>query len=164
MVFKNLAMCAAGAAAVLFSGLMIRQRSLYVGAVCLLAVLLQTAVFFFLSQAPLLAFLQIMVHAGAVMVLIVIAIMASSSSLEEAGGIWARLSIPWPLAALGLLIPFLQVAYLMLRDGMAPFGAIPSYSVQSRLGAVLFGSYAPATEAVGLLLFVSALALVNGRR
>lgn len=149
----------AGILAVFFSGLMVFQRSLYASAVCLLAVLLQAAVLFFVAGAPLLAFLQIMIYAGAVMVLIVVAIMAAPS--PPTGDLWSRLAIPWPLAVVGLSLPFLEIAFLLLRSNLPAGFAGGALPVQARIGPVLFGPYAVATEAVTLLLFLSALAIVG---
>ena len=158
-------MCLSGAAAVVFAVLMVVQRSLYASAVCLLAVLLQTAVLFFFFGAPLLAFLQVMIYAGAVMVLVVVTIMAAPGPLAK-GERWGALSIPWPLAAAGLLLPVLELLILVLRAGLAPgpAGAVGGAALaQSGIGQALFEPYAVATEAVGLLLFLSALAVLKPR-
>lgn len=150
------ALDAVGAAAVLFAGLMLAQRSLYTAAVCLLAVLLQTAALFYLSGAPLLAFLQIMIYAGGVMVLIVVTIMASPEKMP-------KLTPPgWagkPLAVAALCVPAVLLGLLLSR------AAAPATTAGSAraLGPILFGPYAVATEAVTLLMFLAALALV-GRR
>ncbi len=151
----------AGALAVIFTALMVFQRSLYKGAVCLLVVLLQAAVIFYFSGAPLLAFLQVMIYAGAVMVLIVVAVMAAPFSPAEPS--WNRLSLPWPLAAAGLLLPVVEAVWLSYKNGAA---AAPSAAVApgaQAIGAILFGPYAAATEAVTLLMLLSALAVVGKR-
>lgn len=155
-----LALYLCGAAAVAFAVLMVLQRSLYLSAICLLAVLLQAAALFFIAGAPLLAFLQIMIYAGAVMVLIVVTIMAAPSPEEPAASRFARLSLPWPLAAAGLVLPLVEVFLLLSRGGAA---AVPARgaSVELSLGPVLFGPFAVATEAVTLLMFLSALALAG---
>jgi len=149
-------------AAVVFAVLMVAQRSLYASAVCLLAVLLQTAVFFFFFGAPMLAFLQVMIYAGAVMVLVVVTIMASPGPVVKDER-WGELSIAWPVAAAGLLLPVLELIALVMRSGL-PGGLVGGGALaQYRIGTVLFGPYAVATEAVGLLLFLSALAIVRPR-
>jgi NADH:ubiquinone oxidoreductase subunit 6 (subunit J) len=148
----------AGGIALVFTALMMFQRSLYASALCLLAVLLQTAVLFYLSGSPLLAFLQVMIYAGAVMVLVVVAIMATPSALDK---LWSRLSVPWPAAILGLALLLAELAALLLgRSGAA--AQAPAPPVQA-LGSILFGPYAVATEAVTVLMLLSALAIV-GRR
>lgn len=152
------ALCVSGAAAVVFAAMMVLQRSLYAAAICLLAVLLQTAAFFFFSGAPLLAFLQIMIYAGAIMVLIVVTIMAAPAPAEHR---FARLSAPWPLAAAGLMLPIAVVGAFLARKPLAPGGLGAAQTLQSSIGPVLFGPYAAATEAVTLLMFLSSLALVG---
>lgn len=155
-------MCAAGTAAAFFAWLMLFQRSLYACALCLLFVLMQTSVLFLLAGAPLLAFLQIMIYAGAVMVLVVVTIMAAPS--PPTGGGWSRLSIPRPLAVAGLLLPLAELAAIAARGGLPQAGAGGAgLGAQSRIGSVLFGPYALATEAVGLLMLLSGLAVL-GRR
>lgn len=153
-------MAVVSAVAVAFAVLMLAQRSLYSAAICLLVVLFQVAVLFFLAGAPLLAFLQIMIYAGAVMVLIVISVMAAPG---PQGQFWSQLSIPRPLAWILLLVIPAEVA-LAASQGLQPAaGVAGALSLQSALGTFLFGPYAVATEAVTLLMFLAALALVEER-
>ena len=149
-----------GAVAVAFAVLIILQRSLYLSAICLLGVLLQASALFFLSGAPLLAFLQIMIYAGAVMVLVVVTIMAAPVPV---GGRFARLSIPWPVAAAGLLLPAGQIFWALSRGADMTLAGTALPQAQAAIGPILFGPYAVATEAVTLLMFLSALALVKRR-
>jgi NADH-quinone oxidoreductase subunit J len=144
----------AGAVAVFFAGVMLFHRSLYVSAVSLLVVLVQTGVLFFLCGSPLLAFLQVMIYAGAVMVLVVITIVAAGSEGER----FADFSFPRPLAWLGLLAAASEAAFVLSR-GSAPAAAAVDPGLQARFGAVLFQPWALATEAVTLLMFLAALAI-----
>lgn len=157
----QMAMALAGLTAASFAVLMVFQRSLYASAICLLVVLLQAAVFFFFAGAPLLAFLQVMIYAGAVMVLVVVAVMSAPSPPAD---LWSRLSLPGPLVALGLLAPVLETVLFLWRGEHSPGSIGNALEVQSRIGPVLFGNYAVGTEAVGLLLFLSALAMTGSRR
>jgi NADH-quinone oxidoreductase subunit J len=152
----------AGATAVFFAILMLFQRSLYASAVCLLVVLLQSSVLYFVSGSPLLAFLQIMIYAGAVMVLVVITIMASP---EEAKNRWSSFTIRRPVAALGLSLPLGLAAAFLAQGAPVPVAnAAAAAQAQQVLGAVLFGPYSLATEAVGLLLLLSGLVLIEARK
>lgn len=144
----------AGAVAVFFAGVMLLHRSLYVSAVSLLVVLLQTAVLFLLCGSPLLGLLQVMIYAGAVMVLVVVTIMAAGAE----GGRFADFSFPKPLAWLGLIAAVAETA-LILSHGTAPAAVAVDPALQIQLGAVLFKPYALATEAVTLLMFLAALAI-----
>ena len=144
----------AGVVAVFFAGVMLLHRSLYVSAVSLLVVLLQTAVLFLLCGSPLLGLLQVMIYAGAVMVLVVVTIMAAGSE----GDRFSDFSFPKPLAWLGLIAAVAETA-LILSRGTAPVAVAVDPALQIHLGAVLFKPYALATEAVTLLMFLAALAI-----
>ncbi|MBI3289527.1 MAG: NADH-quinone oxidoreductase subunit J [Elusimicrobia bacterium] len=145
-----------GAVAAFFAGVMFFHRSLYVSAVSLLVVLLQTGMLFFLCGSPLLGFLQVMIYAGAVMVLVVVTIMAAGS---KSGERFTEFSFPRPLAWLGLIAAAAETAFLLSR-GVAPASVAVDPGLQARFGAVLFKPYALATEAVTLLMFLAALAIV----
>lgn len=144
----------AGAVAVFFAGVMFFHRSLYVSAVSLLVVLLQTAVLFLLCGSPLLGLLQVMIYAGAVMVLVVVTIMASGHEGER----FADFSFPRPLAWLGLASAVAETALILSRSEVAA-GVVADPTLQARFAAVLFQPYALATEAVTLLMFLAALAI-----
>lgn len=154
---NGIALLAAGAA-VVFTGVLALQRNLYVSALSLLGVLLMASVLFYFSGAPLLAFLQIMIYAGAVMVLVVVAIMAAPIRVRQA---WSKVSVPRPLAVLGALLPAAGLAVL-LAGGPPPVPA--AAAAEQALGSVLFGPYALATEAVTVLMLLAALAVVEDRR
>lgn len=145
----------AGIVAVFFAAVMLLHRSLYVSAVSLLVVLLQTAVLFLLCGSPLLGLLQVMIYAGAVMVLVVVTIMAAGAEGER----FADFSFPKPLAWLVLIVAVGEIA-LILSRGSAPAAVPVDPALQIQLGAMLFKPYALATEAVTLLMFLAALAIV----
>lgn len=147
----------AGAVAAAFAVAMLRSRSLYVSAVCLLVVLLQTALIFLLRGVPLLGFLQVMVYAGAVMVLVVITIMATGGGPSRA--LLADFSFPRWLASLGLAAGAAELALVLISGPQAP-SAEGSAALAGAFSALLFGAYAPATEAVTLLMFLAALAVL----
>lgn len=149
----------AGALAALFGTVMLLHRSLYVSAVCLLGALLQTGVIFAACGAPLLGFLQVMIYAGAVMVLVVVTVMAAGGAQ---GPRFAAFSFPRPLAWLGLAAAVVEAALLVGAAGQSrpPSLAAASPALQAGLGAALFKPYAIATEAATLLMFLASLALV----
>jgi NADH-quinone oxidoreductase subunit J len=155
----------AGAVAVFFAAVMLLSRSLYVSAVCLLVVLLQTAVIFLLRGAPLLGLLQVMIYAGAVMVLVVITIMATGGEPEKGFHRFADFSFSRAGAAGALLVfACFAVSALLARTAAtapAAAGVVPVLSVE--LGRTLFGGYAPAVEAATLLMFLAALAILPDR-
>lgn len=144
----------AGIVAVIFAAVMLMHRSLYVSAISLLVVLLQTAVLFLLCGSLLLGLLQLMIYAGAVMVLVVVTIMAAGDEGER----FSDFSFPRPLAWLGLIAAVAETAFI-LSHGTAPAAVAVDPALQNQLGAVLFKPYALATEAVTLLMFLAALAI-----
>ncbi len=148
----------AGVVAAFFSGVMLLHRSLYVSAVSLLIVLLQTAVLFILCGSPLLGLLQVMISAGAVMVLVVVTIMAAGSE----GNRFSDFPFPRPLAW-GILIIAVTEIVLILARGSASVAVAVDPALHLQLGAVLLKPYALATEAVTLLMFLAALAIAPER-
>lgn len=154
----------AAAVAVAFAGVMVFSRSLYVSAVCLLVVLLQTGVIFLLRGAPLLGLLQVMIYAGAVMVLVVITIMATGGEPEAGFQRLADFSFPRWLAVLGLAAAAVEIGMTLLLGGFSAAGVPPADpALGAAFSAALFKSYAPATEAVTLLMFLAALAVLPGK-
>ena len=149
----------AGLLAALFGVVMLTHHSLYVSAICLLAVLLQTGVIFAACGAPLLGFLQVMIYAGAVMVLVVVTVMAAG---RPVGARFAEFSFPRPAAWIGLALLLAEAAFLLSAPGSP--AALPASlpapgALQAGLGAALFKPYAVATEAATLLMFLASLSL-----
>lgn len=156
------AVALAGAVAVIFAGVMLMHRSLYVSALCLMVVLLQTGVIFLLRGAPLLGLIQVMVYAGAVMVLVVVTIMVSGGA-SGAGLRFADFSFPRWLAVLGLVAALVEAALTLAGLGPAPAMSPADVGLGAAFGRTLFTSYAVATEAVTLLMFLAALAVAPDR-
>jgi len=154
----------AGAVAVSFAAVMLFSRSLYVSAVCLLVVLLQTGLIFLLRGAALLGFLQVMVYAGAVMVLVVVTIMATGGEPGAGFKRFADFSFPRWLAALGLSAAAAEVALTLCVGGASGASVAAAAPADPALAAAfastLFHSYALATEAATLLMFLAALAVL----
>lgn len=149
-----------GTAAVLFAILLIFQKTLYGSAMCLLAVLLQIAAIFFILGAQLLGFIQVLVYAGAIMVLIVVAIMAGGPKLEK---LWAARQAPPLLAIFVLLFLGVELTALLFLGGPSPSGSVPALAPQleQEMAVLLFGRYAIITEIAGLMFLVAALAVVD---
>jgi NADH-quinone oxidoreductase subunit J len=159
-----LAVVISAAVAAAFACVMVFNRSLYVSAVCLLVVLLQTGVIFLLRGAPLLGLLQVMVYAGAVMVLVVITIMATGGEPEAGFQRLAEFSFPKWLAVLGLLAAAAEISATLIftRADAAPSAPAAPW-LSAAFATTLFKSYAPATEAVTLLMFLAALAVLPAK-
>jgi len=149
-----------GACAVLFAVLALFQRSLYASAMCLLVVLLQVAAAYFLMGARLLGLIQVLVYAGAVMVLLVVAVMASPPRLSER---WAGGMPKW-LAWLAVVLPAAELAMILRSVSGAPAPLRAGPGIDLRMALMLFGPYAPLTEAAGLLVLVAALSILKESR
>ncbi len=150
----------AGGLAVFFSVLMLFQKSLYAAAMCLLCVMLQVALLFSLAGSPLLGLMQMVIYAGAVMVLVVVVIMAFP---KPTGSLWGSFLLPRPVAAL-LLAGFLVELFLIFHGGAGSLSTAAVVPNNLAVGSVLFGAYSPATEAATLLMFLAGLALVGKRK
>jgi len=148
-----------GMLAVVFAVAALFQRTLYGAAMCLLGVLLETAALFVLVGAPMLGFLQVLVYAGAVMVLIVIAILSSPPRLAER---WADDSFPrwcaWlaPAALLGALI----ACGPSLCAAPSPLPAA-GRALELGMARLFFGPWALAVETVGVLVLVASLSVLR---
>lgn len=154
----------AGAVAVVFAGVMLLNRSLYVSAVCLLVVLLQTGLIFLLRGAALLGFLQVMVYAGAVMVLVVITIMATGGEPGAGFARFADFSFPRWMAVPILAAAAVEIGAVLYLGGRSSAAVAPAApELAGAFASALFNSYAPATEAATLLMFLAALAVLPGQ-
>jgi NADH-quinone oxidoreductase subunit J len=136
-------------------------RNPVTNAVCLVLALVFQAALFVTLEATFLAAVQVIVYAGAVMVLFLFVIMLLDVKVE------ARRPIPWSKVAVvgvGLTaviagIPKLIAAFPTAREPLRwsveakPFGA-------KELGTLLFTSYAPLFLLTGVLLLVATIGVV----
>jgi NADH-quinone oxidoreductase subunit J len=153
----SIALLLAGFLAGLFAVLMLFQATLYASALCFLVVLEQIAAFFDLLGSPLLAFLQVLLYAGAIMVLVVVSIMATPPRLRR---LWMEASLPRPLIVLALVLAALEFGTVIQIGALNP--ELPAWpALQSDLAAALFGRYAVYTEVVAVLIFLATLAVVE---
>lgn len=136
-------------------------RNPVTNAVCLVVALVFQAALFVTLEATFLAAVQVIVYAGAVMVLFLFVIMLMDVRVE------ARRPVPWPKAAAVLVgavavvagVPKLVAAFPAAREPLrwsaqsTPFGA-------KELGSLLFTSYAPLFLVTGVLLLVATIGVV----
>lgn len=148
-----------GGLAVILAVTALFQRTLYGAAMCLLGVLLETAALFVLVGAPMLGFLQVLVYAGAVMVLIVIAILSSPPRLTHR---WAEDPAPRWLAWSAPAAAFAALLACGPSLCAAP-SALPAAgpALELAMARLLFGPWALATETVGLLVLVASLSVLK---
>jgi len=117
----------------------------------LIVSLLSVAIVFFVIGAPFIAALEVIIYAGAIMVLFVFVVMMlnlgkKSTETErqwQRGGMWVGPSI---LA----LILIAEVAYMVAGPGTAVYGS--TVIEPKQLGIVLFGPYLIGVELASMLL------------
>jgi NADH-quinone oxidoreductase subunit J len=143
----------------LISGLVvISHRNQVIAALALAGNLVSIAGFYLLLNAQFLALLQVIVYAGAIMVLILFVIMLLNLPDEAKGrsGFFQR----W--LALGLATVFAVLLHLAVIDSLdLSFGQAPgSYGTVGVLGRALFTQFFYAFEAISLLLVVAMIGAV----
>jgi NADH-quinone oxidoreductase subunit J len=140
----------AGAVAVISTALMLTRLNVVHALLCLIVSFLATATVFFVLGAPFVAALEVIVYAGAIMVLFVfIAMMFNLGQHSVATekqwltpGIWIG-----PALLAGVLL--VEVVYL-LRGGAADTAALTVGPTE--VGMALFGPYAIGVELASMLL------------
>jgi NADH-quinone oxidoreductase subunit J len=141
----------AAAVAILSTVLMLRDLNVVHALLYLIVSLLAVAVVFYVIGAPFVAALEVIIYAGAIMVLFVFVVMMlnlgeHAVSMEKAWltpGIWIG-----PTVLAGVLL--CEVAYLVARGGGAHMGA--GMVAPKQVGMVLFGPYVIAVELASMLL------------
>ena len=149
VVFFVVAALAVGSAL----GLVLRRNPIH-GALFLVANLGAVAVLYLMLGAEFLAAAQVIVYAGAIMVLFVFAIMVLIPGKEETG--------PDPLRAVRLLAPplgvllFLLLAFVVVgRTAVPPGAAAPAPATIGALGRALFVRYLFPFELTSVLLLAA---------
>ena len=150
--------------AVVASALVIGQRNPMYSVMFLIVAFAALAGLYIQLDAPFVAVAQIIIYAGAIMVLFLFVVMLLNVPQED-GAEWDR---SHPLRLAGVLI--LQLAYALMKvNGLdAPVGSEASATAVSsvrELGKVLFNRHAFAFEATSVLILVAMVgAVVLARR
>jgi NADH-quinone oxidoreductase subunit J len=149
VAFAIVALLAVGSAL----GLVLRKNPIH-GALFLIVNLGCVAVFYLMLGAEFLAAAQVIVYAGAIMVLFVFAIMVLIPGKEETGPDPRRRLRLWALPVGALL--FLQVvAWPLLSRRTAPTGAPPAMGGVEAIGRLLFTDYLFPFELTSVLLLAA---------
>jgi len=140
----------AAAAAIISSLLAISNRNAIHALLFLILSLLSISVIFYISGAPLIAALEVIVYAGAIMVLFIFVVMMLNIGVEEETekswlkpGMWILPSI---LASI-LLVIFIYAAHLLHNEKTGSSVIEPR-----QVGISLFTTYLIAVEISGVLL------------
>jgi NADH-quinone oxidoreductase subunit J len=136
-------------------GVVIFKNPLY-SALSLVSNLLLVACLYALLQAPFLAVVQVMVYAGAIVVLMVFMIMLLNEK-TEIRGLWY-----WGagLTAVALAAILLNVFLDDASDSFAANRFRPFAGTAKRIGEALFGKYALTFEVASLVILVGLVSVV----
>jgi NADH-quinone oxidoreductase subunit J len=131
-----------------------------VAAVCLVGTLLSSAAIFLLLQASFMAIIQVLVYAGAIMVLFVLVVMSvEHPEHEEIGFLRGTLAKLVGLVALGWLA--FRVAMVLMSAGLPrPQTLAKDWGTVSSISKLLFSDYLFPFEAISLLLLTAIVGAV----
>lgn len=148
---------------ILFAGMavgcaisMVAQRNPLYGAISLIGVFVNLACLYVMLAAPFIAAVQVIVYAGAIMVLVVFVIMLLNVEEEERSPMRLRALIPIAVGLAAIL--FAEAAFIIFFVHTSP--ATPTRNVSdvgltSSIGAGLFTSYLLPFEITSLLLLMA---------
>lgn len=142
---------------VVFSILVVTQRNVVHSAMALAATLFIVAVLFLTLDAPMLGILQILVYAGAIMILILFVIMLlNPASVEARPAAW------WTVGSLAAIALFLQFAALFSRRPLPSAGPpVPdSFGGPESVAQSLFTDFTLPFEVASVLLLVAIIGAV----
>lgn len=148
--------------------MMVTQRSAVVSAVWLVFAFVCAAGIFAVLNAPFLAVMQVLVYAGAIMVLFIFVIMMLQGPVLEG----ERRLLPralWPLVALPAAAAVVLAAGYVLGGRQVRFAAAPpaGFGSPTQVAELLLGKYLLAFELISIVLLVAiigALAIGKGER
>jgi NADH-quinone oxidoreductase subunit J len=137
--------------------LVISQRNVVHSAVSLVAALFLLAILFVSQHAPMIGVLQILVYAGAIMVLFLFVIMfLNPVGLEQRRRVWWGFGALAGLILVGALVP-------LLSNGNAPQDSMPatdSFGSPEQLAKSLFTDFVLPFEIASVLLLVAIIGAV----
>jgi NADH-quinone oxidoreductase subunit J len=144
-----------------FSLLVILARNPVHSALALVAALFIIAVLFLTLDAPLVAALQILVYAGAIMVLFLFVVMLLNPGTVERGS-----TLAWGLTATASGLLALVLIRFMLPGPDATQGLLTSqvadrFGSPEALGQILFNDFALSFEVASILLLVAIVGAVT---
>ena len=156
-----------GALMLLGGVMMVLQRSAVVSALWLVFAFIAAAGVFAVLAAPFLAIMQVLVYAGAVMVLFLFVIMMLHGPVLEGERKRMRVAL-WPAVAIPPLAVLVLVLGGLSRRGAEAWPAAPAgFGSPGQVATLLLGRYLLAFELISIVLLVAiigALALGHGER
>ncbi len=144
------------------TGLAITRRHPVHAVVYLILSFLGSALLFYLLGAPFLAALEVIIYAGAIMVLFLFVIMLLKEEAAAEAGMTAAQWAP----AMGLGLIFLSVALLLVfTDPHSRIPLEPAVATPKAFGRFIFEKYWLSVEIISLILLVGLMAVIQlGKR
>ncbi len=148
---------------ILFAGLgigcalaVVAQRNPLYSAISLIGVFISLACLYVMLAAPFIAAVQVIVYAGAIMVLVVFVIMLLNVEQEERGPARLRFLVPIAVALAAILIA--EVAFVLVsvqEFRVTPTNAATDVGVTHSIGTQLFTRYLLPFEITSILLLMA---------
>jgi NADH-quinone oxidoreductase subunit J len=166
MILPLIVFFACAIAAIVGAVLLIVAREPIHSALSLILVMVSLAVLYLLLGAPFVAAIQILVYAGAIMVLFVFVIMLLNAGVEERTD-WSKIA-KWIGLPLGFVL-LLEIAHWLFHSepgtAIANGAAAPAPASTFALSTALFRQYLFPFEATSILILIAILgALVLARK
>jgi NADH-quinone oxidoreductase subunit J len=154
---------------ILFAGMaigcaisMVAQRNPLYGAISLIGVFISLACLYVTLAAPFIAAVQVIVYAGAIMVLVVFVIMLLNGEEEERQPLRLRSLVPIAMALAAVF--FAETAFIIFfvsRSPATPVGNISDVGQTSSIGAGLFTTYLLPFEVTSILLLMAVVGAIT---
>src|ERR1044072_2379517 len=145
---------------ILFAGMaigcaisMVAQRNPLYSAISLIGVFISLACLYVTLAAPFIAAVQVIVYAGAIMVLVVFVIMLLNVEQEERGRNRLKFLVPTAVALAAVLIA--EVAFILVSVQEFPAAAASNIGLTSSIGTSLFTRYLLPFEITSILLLMA---------
>lgn len=149
---------------ILFAGLgigcalaVVAQRNPLYSAISLIGVFISLACLYVMLAAPFIAAVQVIVYAGAIMVLVVFVIMLLNVEQEERGRTRLKFLVPTAVALAAVLIA--EVAFILVsvqeEFRVTPTTAVSDIGVTHSIGSQLFTRYLLPFEITSILLLMA---------
>lgn len=151
--------------AVLSAVAMITRKSALDGAICLIVCFLSFSGLYAMLDAPFVAAMQVLVYAGAIMMLIIFVIMTVDT--RENRPAVKKPVLAGAIAATGIMGVSMALFFLAVRTGAPAQTAAPAFEpgTVGRVGHLLFTKHVLNFEMISLLLLAALVgALVMGKR
>lgn len=154
---------------ILFAGMaigcaisMVAQRNPLYSAISLIGVFISLACLYVTLAAPFIAAVQVIVYAGAIMVLVVFVIMLLNVDHEERQPMRLRLLVP--IAMVLAAVFFAETAFIIFfvqKSPATPVGNISDVGQTASIGAGLFTTYLLPFEVTSILLLMAVVGAIT---